>query len=217
MSKANFDEECKICAKPFTVFRWIPGKRERQKKTEICQICAKLKNLCQSCILDLQYKAPFEIRDALLEGWNYTNTKKQQTEVHREYFALQAQKKVELNQIPDYSSLPKVQTNATIFPNISIYTKNENGEKISSDNNQTTNENNQLDPSHFYPHYYNPYLYPQQLYPQQPFPPQQMVPQLEFPSISEEISLQTPGANDPNNKTVFVGGINDTITEEDLR
>eukprot|EP01091_Cochliopodium_minus_P018409 TRINITY_DN7460_c0_g1_i3.p1 TRINITY_DN7460_c0_g1~~TRINITY_DN7460_c0_g1_i3.p1 ORF type:complete len:202 (-),score=46.28 TRINITY_DN7460_c0_g1_i3:33-551(-) len=172
MSKANFDEECKICAKPFTVFCWTPGKRERRKKTEICQICAKLKNLCQSCILDLQYKAPFEIRDALIEGWNYTTNKKQQTEVHREYFALQAAKKVEQNDIPDYSSLPKVQTSNIIFPNV------------------------------------HPYYHPNQPV---------NVPTLQFPTISEEISSQNPYALDPNNKTVFIGGINDTITEEDLR
>jgi pre-mRNA-splicing factor RBM22/SLT11 len=27
----------------------------RFKKTEICQTCAKLKNVCQTCLLDLQY------------------------------------------------------------------------------------------------------------------------------------------------------------------
>jgi hypothetical protein len=27
----------------------------RFKKTEVCQTCAKLKNVCQTCLLDLQY------------------------------------------------------------------------------------------------------------------------------------------------------------------
>lgn len=27
----------------------------RYKKTEICQTCAKVKNVCQTCVLDLQY------------------------------------------------------------------------------------------------------------------------------------------------------------------
>jgi len=31
----------------------------RFKKTEICQTCAKLKNVCQTCIFDLQYGSDF--------------------------------------------------------------------------------------------------------------------------------------------------------------
>eukprot|EP01091_Cochliopodium_minus_P018410 TRINITY_DN7460_c0_g1_i4.p1 TRINITY_DN7460_c0_g1~~TRINITY_DN7460_c0_g1_i4.p1 ORF type:complete len:243 (-),score=57.60 TRINITY_DN7460_c0_g1_i4:33-674(-) len=213
MSKANFDEECKICAKPFTVFCWTPGKRERRKKTEICQICAKLKNLCQSCILDLQYKAPFEIRDALIEGWNYTTNKKQQTEVHREYFALQAAKKVEQNDIPDYSSLPKVQTSNIIFPNVHPYKKNDH-QTENNDNNNNNEIPQNTDQNYYNYNYYNYNNYQQPYYhPNQPV----NVPTLQFPTISEEISSQNPYALDPNNKTVFIGGINDTITEEDLR
>lgn len=44
-----------ICARPFTVFRWCPGVRMRFKKTEVCQTCSKLKNVCQTCLLDLEY------------------------------------------------------------------------------------------------------------------------------------------------------------------
>lgn len=47
MSKQNFGAECKICTRPFTVFRWLPGAGMRYKKTEICQTCAKSKNVCQ--------------------------------------------------------------------------------------------------------------------------------------------------------------------------
>ena len=197
MSKANFDEECKICAKPFTVFRWIPGKRERSKKTEICQICAKLKNLCQSCILDLQYKAPFEIRDALLEGWHYTQSRKPQTEVHREYFALQAQKKVEQNQVPDYTHLPKLNMTIPTLPSVTSYIKNDKGEIMDT---LTQNETNT----------YNYFQFNTD-------PNRPVIPKLNFPSISEEITAHNPYATDPNNKTVFVGGIDNSITEEDLR
>lgn len=41
--------------RPFTVFRWCPGRGARFKKTEICQTCCKIKNVCQTCLLDLQY------------------------------------------------------------------------------------------------------------------------------------------------------------------
>ena len=27
----------------------------RFKKTEVCQTCSKLKNVCQTCLLDLEY------------------------------------------------------------------------------------------------------------------------------------------------------------------
>ena len=40
MTKKEFDKECKICSKPFTVFRWRPGHKARFKKTEIWQAWA---------------------------------------------------------------------------------------------------------------------------------------------------------------------------------
>ncbi|VDP51144.1 unnamed protein product, partial [Soboliphyme baturini] len=55
MMKEKFGHECKICGRPFTTFRWCPGKKMRYKKTEVCQTCSKVKNVCQTCLLDLQY------------------------------------------------------------------------------------------------------------------------------------------------------------------
>ncbi|CAG0887947.1 unnamed protein product [Cyprideis torosa] len=43
MMKDRFGKECKICSRPFTVFRWCPGAKMRFKKTEICQTCSKVK------------------------------------------------------------------------------------------------------------------------------------------------------------------------------
>jgi pre-mRNA-splicing factor RBM22/SLT11 len=66
MTKADFDKECKICTRPFIVFRWKPGSTSRYKKTEICQTCAKVKNVCQTCLFDLQFGLPVEVRDKFL-------------------------------------------------------------------------------------------------------------------------------------------------------
>jgi len=68
MMRAQFDKECKICARPFTVFTWKPGTAARYKKTEICQTCAKMKNVCQTCLLDLEFGLPVQVRETALSG-----------------------------------------------------------------------------------------------------------------------------------------------------
>jgi pre-mRNA-splicing factor RBM22/SLT11 len=67
MQKDRHGAECKICERPFTCFRWMPGRGARYKKTEVCQTCAKLKNVCQTCLLDLEYGLPVQVRDHALQ------------------------------------------------------------------------------------------------------------------------------------------------------
>jgi pre-mRNA-splicing factor RBM22/SLT11 len=82
MIKDKFGQECKICERPFTTFRWCPGKGMRYKKTEVCQTCAQLKNVCQTCLFDLEYGLPVQVRDKL----SNIKDNQPQSDVNMEYF-----------------------------------------------------------------------------------------------------------------------------------
>ncbi len=51
-----------MCQRPFTLFKWKPHKGP-YKRTEICAVCAKRKDVCQACLLDLQLRLPMGVRD----------------------------------------------------------------------------------------------------------------------------------------------------------
>ena len=54
----------------------------RFKKTEICQTCSKLKNVCQTCLLDLEYGLPTQVRDAALK----ITDKIPESDVNKEFY-----------------------------------------------------------------------------------------------------------------------------------
>jgi pre-mRNA-splicing factor RBM22/SLT11 len=62
----EYGGQCHISGRPYTVFRWRPGNDARYKKTIICQDVAKAKNVCQVCLLDLDYNLPVQVRDKAL-------------------------------------------------------------------------------------------------------------------------------------------------------
>lgn len=90
MMKEKYGKECKICMRPFTVFRWCPGAGMRYKKTEVCQTCSKLKNVCQTCLLDLEYGLPVQVRDAALK----VKDELPKSVVNKEYFNQQVEKEL---------------------------------------------------------------------------------------------------------------------------
>lgn len=79
----RYGQECKVCTRPFTTYRWCPGPRMRYKRTEICQTCSRAKNVCQTCLLDLSYNLPVAVRDNLLQ----IKSDVPKTDVNREYHA----------------------------------------------------------------------------------------------------------------------------------
>ncbi|KAH7102385.1 pre-mRNA-splicing factor SLT11 [Auriculariales sp. MPI-PUGE-AT-0066] len=85
MTKQEYGKTCGTCARPYTVFRWNPGQASgsRFKSTVVCQTCAKVKNICQTCLLDLEYGLPTQVRDTALGLKNSAPT----SAVNREYFA----------------------------------------------------------------------------------------------------------------------------------
>lgn len=93
MLKEDYGAECKLCTRPFTIFSWSGDGRAqgRKRRTNICLTCARLKNACQCCIMDLQFGLPIVIRDKALE----LIAPGPQSEINREYFAQNNERAIE--------------------------------------------------------------------------------------------------------------------------
>eukprot|EP01113_Clastostelium_recurvatum_P032581 TRINITY_DN4203_c0_g1_i2.p1 TRINITY_DN4203_c0_g1~~TRINITY_DN4203_c0_g1_i2.p1 ORF type:complete len:390 (+),score=90.02 TRINITY_DN4203_c0_g1_i2:128-1171(+) len=130
MMKINFADECKVCTRPFTVFRWRPGGQDaRYKKTEICQTCAKMKNVCQTCLLDLEYNLPVQVRDQAVQGsigapGSIAGVIIPHSDVHREYFAQQADKLVAAGTLPYDNAEPTSDMAQRLARNAPYYKRN---------------------------------------------------------------------------------------------
>lgn len=64
----------------------------RFKTTVICQTCAKVKNVCQTCLLDLEYGLPTQVRDTALALQAGAPT----SDINREYYAQNMESKVRM-------------------------------------------------------------------------------------------------------------------------
>lgn len=115
MMKENYGTSCKVCERPFTSFRWRPsGEGMRAKKTEICQTCARAKNVCQTCLLDLEYGLPVQVRDASLATRDRQLTIIPKSEGTLEYTASQTEKAIQTGKIDEVYKNGKVNNIAEI-------------------------------------------------------------------------------------------------------
>uniref|UniRef100_A0A2K6TSQ5 C3H1-type domain-containing protein n=1 Tax=Saimiri boliviensis boliviensis TaxID=39432 RepID=A0A2K6TSQ5_SAIBB len=77
----HYGKECKICARSFTVFRWCPG---------VCMHFKKTENVCQTCLLDLEYGLPIQVRDA---GLSFKDDMPK-SDVNKEYYTQNMEREI---------------------------------------------------------------------------------------------------------------------------
>jgi pre-mRNA-splicing factor RBM22/SLT11 len=95
MLKDKWGRPCKVCERPFQTFRWNPaGAGMRYKNTEICQTCARVKNVCQTCLLDLSYGLPVQVRDAGMAAADRQVVVVPSSDTMRQYAAAQADRSI---------------------------------------------------------------------------------------------------------------------------
>lgn len=124
MQKEDYGTECKICVRPFTIFRWKAGTNGRYKSTVVCQSCARLKNVCQTCLFDLEFGLPVQVRDKFLEEMGQNKMALPNSRVGRDYQLQEAMKDKDGQDLPygKVGAHPMLQRLARMTP---YYKRNE--------------------------------------------------------------------------------------------
>ncbi|MCL7025412.1 hypothetical protein MKW94_017193 [Papaver nudicaule] len=201
MTKQDYGKECKICTRPFTVFRWRPGRNARYKKTELCQTCSKVKNVCQVCVLDLQYGLSVQVRDTALSIDSSDSIPK--SDVNREYYAEEYDRRERLG--IDHYILLKLQRTQPIYDRnrakpCSFYARGECDRGAACAFRHVMPTDGELAHQNFKDRFYGN---------NDPVAAKLLKKAGEMPSLA-------PPDNDAI-KTLYVGGLDARVTEQDLR
>eukprot|EP01041_Mallomonas_annulata_P012831 gene12831-27056_t len=95
---------CKISNAPYQSFRWKAGPGGRYKETIISYAVAKERNICQTCLNDLQFGLPVGVRDKLLtQNSGSTQLALPQSDVGNRYFYEQQARLGENAQEPGFT------------------------------------------------------------------------------------------------------------------
>ena len=105
MKRARNGEACKLCDKPFDVYRWKIEGSDRMKKTNICLSCAKVKNLCQCCMKDLDYDVDYYVRDAAISQISNAINLSSENDVNNRFLLERAEQRLLLTGSNDYDKI----------------------------------------------------------------------------------------------------------------
>ena len=100
---------CRMCQAPYTAHQWKGG--ADYNSTHVCGGCSKTRNLCQCCLLDLQWALPSTLRDAVLHATERAGLKPGANETNQRYHAQMQMALVEggnINQTDGHSASDKL-------------------------------------------------------------------------------------------------------------
>ncbi|ODV91130.1 hypothetical protein CANCADRAFT_116791 [Tortispora caseinolytica NRRL Y-17796] len=121
--------ECKFCTRRFNQYSWnIDGHKRR---TVICKACARQKNCCQSCMLDLTFGLPISIRDSALKLADPASGSNSGPVVNRQWKALATERAIAEGSQPlsdEKYSNPQLQV-ATLLKSTSVNRLKKSGSK----------------------------------------------------------------------------------------
>ena len=108
MLKLPMARECKISGRPYTAFRWQPGAEARYKETIIAAEVAIAKNVCQVCLMDMEYNLPVRVRDQLMGADNTrgaSGVQMPQSDVNKEFYWQNQRQQLEEGTLQGFQAL----------------------------------------------------------------------------------------------------------------
>lgn len=129
MIKEPLGAQCRLCTRVFTVFRWNVSKGSKFSKTVICLTCARQRNCCQACMLDLTYGIPLHLRDAAFKMAGVEN-------IHEVAYSSNDVTKRYMAQKADQKYIEQEQQQQLNGADVRLLTENGEGESLKSNSDE---------------------------------------------------------------------------------